>query len=111
VHILVTADGYDPVVTEVQVPGDGVVSDWRGPSLVLGGAEGLDLTGIKVTTDGGISGSVSVVLEPLGKEDKRKGGEVLWDKLCPSMVWGSVYGFFTEPIAVCRPEMLEFFKI
>jgi hypothetical protein len=109
VHLLVTADGYEPVVTEVTL--ESVVSgggtDLRGPALVLG----KDKAGLEVESpvvkEGSVSAGVTVVLEPAegGK------GTAVADYLCRALVWGGVTSFFTEPIAVCRPEMFSFFSL
>ncbi|GMH98242.1 hypothetical protein TrST_g964 [Triparma strigata] len=84
IHFRVSAPGYKTLVTEVEIDGEGW-TDWRGPSLVLGGKDASQL-----------APSLKLVLEPLPTSSSSSS-----EPLCSFLSLLNPYSFFTEPLALC----------
>jgi protocatechuate 3,4-dioxygenase beta subunit len=113
VSLLVSADGFDPVQTSFYIPEESgyVGSDYRGLSFVGGERGGMvEFENAKYTADK-VSGSITITLSPSDESDERSSGDKKRDLLCPNAWYGGVTGFFTESVVVCRPELMEFFRL
>jgi len=114
VSLLVRAPGYETMLATVALMPRGSNfrgGDWRGPSMVgartisSGSKEYLQYI-TKSQDDGTVLVEVDIFLKALEHEKQE-----LEAQMCPSWMYGLPSSFFTEPIAICAPYLLDFFNL
>jgi hypothetical protein len=115
IHILVSSPGHSPALFDLPV----IVSSGK-TTLEQGRFRGPDLRGVAWVKEGKespyevvswkghkLSNSVEMEIDIfLAKSNNHYAPD-----FCPSLLYGLPSSFFLEPISICAPSMLDFFKL
>lgn len=119
IHLLIRTPGYDAMLIDVMFMPEGRTfrgGDWRGHGWVGSGASS-DMR-YEVSTMDGNDGSMAVEAEfflttrLFAEDGENEDTRSIDEELCQSRLYGfRPKSFFTEPIAVCAPSLMDYFDL
>ena len=115
VNFLIRSEGHPPLLANVEVLRDTFYGpDVRGHALVGTGSRRQEDGSVKISSwTKDKNGDISMEVDFFLRSDSSDSGsaESLENIMCPALVYGLPKSFFTQPIALCAPSLLDFFEM